>query len=57
MAQQSLTSYQRKLRRELKHLLWLQQNLPQSTQLRRCRRRILELRTAIAVTTGCAVGI
>ena len=57
MAKSGALSVTRKLERELKHRLWMQKNLPSSSQLRKCQRRILILRTELAKITHMAVNI
>lgn len=52
MAQQGQLAVERQLQRELKHIGWLEQNLPQSAQLRAARRRVLVLRTRLRVELG-----
>lgn len=57
MAQRGTRALQRQLQRELRHLVWLEQHMPQSTQLKHCRRRILRLRSQLAVMLGEVVGV
>jgi hypothetical protein len=40
---------QRQLQRELEHIHWLKQNIPNSSQLRAARRKVLVLRTRLVV--------
>ena len=49
MAQAGHLAVQRQLQRELRHIAWLEQNMPHSTQLRSARRRVLMLRTKLVV--------
>ena len=49
MAQSGHLAAQRQLQRELDHIVWLEQNMPHSTQLRHARRRVLILRTRLTV--------
>jgi hypothetical protein len=49
MAQQGHLAVQRQLQREIKHVGWLEQNMPRSEQLRAARRKILVLRTRLRV--------
>jgi hypothetical protein len=49
MAKAGPLAVQRQLQRELEHIQWLEQNMPRSTQLRSARRRVLVLRTRLAV--------
>ena len=49
MAQSGHLSVQRQLQRELDHIVWLEQNMPDSAQLRSARRRALVLRTKLTV--------
>ena len=49
MAQQGALAVQRQLERELRHIVWLEQHMPDSAQLRSARRRVLVLRTRLTV--------
>lgn len=49
MAASGPLAVQRQLQRELEHIGWLEQNMPNSTQLRSARRRVLILRTRLVV--------
>lgn len=49
MATQGPLAVQRQLQRELAHITWLEQNMPNSRQLRNARRRVLLLRTRLRV--------
>ena len=49
MAQAGHLAVERQLQRELRHIAWLEQNMPHSTQLRSARRRVLMLRTKLVV--------
>ena len=49
MAQSGHLAVQRQLQRELDHIVWLEQNMPHSAQLRHARRRVLVLRTKLTV--------
>ena len=53
MAKAGHLAVQRQLQRELRHIAWLEQNIPHSTQLRSARRRVLVLRTRLRVQLGC----
>jgi len=53
MAKAGHLAVQRQLQRELRHIEWLEQNIPHSTQLRSARRRVLVLRTRLRVQLGC----
>lgn len=55
MARRGALAIQRQLRRELQHRHWLHHHLPHSAQLRACQRRILVLRTELALITQSAV--
>jgi hypothetical protein len=55
MAGRGALALQRQLRRELQHRRWLHQHLPHSAQFRACQRRILVLRTELALITQAAV--
>ena len=55
MAARGALALQRQLRRELQHRRWLHQHLPHSAQFRACQRRILVLRTELALITQAAV--
>ena len=55
MAVRGALALQRQLRRELQHRRWLLQHLPHSAQFRACQRRILVLRTELALITQAAV--
>lgn len=57
MARRGQLALQRQLQRELRHLVWLEQHMPQSAQLKHCRRRILRLRSQLAVMMGAAVAM
>ena len=52
MASQSHLAVERQLQREINHISWLEQNMPQSAQLRAARRRVLVLRTRLRVELG-----
>lgn len=52
MAARGMLSYQRQLQREQRHRAWLEAHMPHSTQLTHCRRRILLLRTQLAMMLG-----
>jgi len=52
MAQQGALAVQRRLERELRHIVWLEQHMPSSKQLRHARRRVLVLRTRLRVELG-----
>ena len=49
MARRTQLALQRQLKRERAHLQWLEQHLPQSAQLARCRARIRTLAVQCAV--------
>lgn len=49
MAAAGPLAVQRQLQRELEHIQWLEQNMPNSSQLRQARRRVLLLRTQLVV--------
>ncbi|EDM69425.1 hypothetical protein RAZWK3B_12579 [Roseobacter sp. AzwK-3b] len=49
MAQQGHLAVERQLQRELRHIAWLEQNMPNSQQLRSARRLVLVLRTTLLV--------
>lgn len=49
MARRTQLALQRQLKRERTHLQWLEQHLPQSAQLARCRARIRTLAVQCAV--------
>ena len=49
MAKAGHLAVQRQLQRELRHIAWLEQNMPDSAQLRHARRRVLVLRTRLTV--------
>ena len=49
MAQSGQLAVQRQLQREITHIAWLEQNMPDSVQLRHARRRVLVLRTRLMV--------
>ena len=50
MARRTQLAAQRALQRECAHLRWLEQHLPQSAQLARCRQRIRALVAQCAAT-------
>jgi hypothetical protein len=52
MAVRGALSTQRQLTRELQHRRWLKRHLPRSAQLQRCERRILTLRSQLAMMLG-----
>jgi hypothetical protein len=49
MAKSGHLAVARQLQREIKHIGWLEQNMPASAQLRNARRRVLVLRTRLVV--------
>ena len=49
MDQSGHLAVERQLQRELRHIAWLEQNMPNSHQLRSARRRVLVLRTKLMV--------
>ncbi len=52
MAKRTQLALQRQLKRERAHLKWLEQHLPQSAQLARCRQRIRTLVAQCAAAEG-----
>jgi hypothetical protein len=56
MAARGAAALRRQLKRELRHRIWLEQHLQNSAQLYACKRRILLLRTELAMMLGEVVG-
>ena len=52
MAARGRLALQRQLVRELQHRAWLEVHMPHSAQLYACKRRILLLRTELAMMLG-----
>lgn len=52
MATRGRLALQRQLTRELQHSAWLEVHMPHSAQLKHCRRRILTLRSQLALMLG-----
>ncbi|WP_292064075.1 hypothetical protein [Marivita sp. XM-24bin2] len=55
MAERTELALQKQLKRELQHRAWLEKNLPKTQQQRQSQRRVLVLRSALALKVGRAV--
>lgn len=55
MAKRTQVALQKQLTRELRHSAWLTKNLPKTTQQRQSQRRVLVIRSALAIKLGRAV--
>jgi hypothetical protein len=49
MAKRTQVALQKQLTRELRHSAWLTKNLPKTTQQRQSQRRVLVIRSALAL--------
>ncbi|MBO6899613.1 MAG: hypothetical protein JJ868_19830 [Shimia sp.] len=55
MAERTELALQKQLKRELQHRAWLDKNLPKTQQQRQSQRRVLVIRSALALKVGRAV--
>lgn len=49
MAERTELALQKQLKRELQHRAWLEKNLPKTQQQRQSQRRVLVIRSALAL--------
>ena len=55
MAERTELALQKQLKRELQYRAWLDKNLPKTQQQRQSQRRVLVIRSALALKVGRAV--
>lgn len=55
MVERTQVALQKQLTRELRHSAWLAKNLPKTQQQRQCKRRVLVIRSELALKLGRAV--